>query len=196
MASKEQGLNWRFTEIVPTKIDWTTVSGFKYCIYQVKKGKDDVLYSEGYVEFKTNKRLNTVRNILPGAQWSIRKGTALDAIAYCSTKFDNLVEGPFEIGVHSSRKIHNTQRLFDRTAQTMAEQRQSYGWILKNCPSEHKDYSTANYYNMLNWKWALKKGAFHQPIVDIHSLFTDTLYVTKLMEEATETTDIPDQEED
>lgn len=52
---------------------------------------------QGYVAFKSNKRLTVLAKQIPGAHWERRQGTHNDAKAYCS-KEDTRQQGPWEIG--------------------------------------------------------------------------------------------------
>lgn len=94
--------SWCFTINNPTDDDdplqW---EGVKYCIYQEEKGDNDTKHYQGYVEWSKPKRLTAVKKINARAHWEPRKGTAEQAIAYCS-KEDTRVDGPWEKGAKSA----------------------------------------------------------------------------------------------
>ncbi len=73
-------------------------SKFRYVIFQEEKGEDETKHYQGYCEFTTSLRLGSVKKILPRAHWEGRRGSQLDAIAYCQ-KEDTRVSGPYSAGV-------------------------------------------------------------------------------------------------
>lgn len=93
MASR----NWVFTVNNPTEqLTWDDSA--KYAVWQKEKGEQGTEHYQGYVEFKSSKKLDAVKRILPTAHWEIRRGSQQDAIDYC-TKTDSWVEGPWTHGV-------------------------------------------------------------------------------------------------
>ena len=75
-------------------LDWPC----EYVIYQKEKGASGTPHLQGYVEFKTNKRLSAVRKICSTAHWETRKGTQQQAIDYCTKKDVTYVDGPWDAG--------------------------------------------------------------------------------------------------
>ncbi|AUM61848.1 Rep [uncultured virus] len=88
--------NWCFTLNNPTEqITWPDSA--RYAIWQKERGENGTEHYQGYVEFRHNKILDAVRNILPRAHWESRRGTQQQAIAYAS-KEDTRIEGPWTHG--------------------------------------------------------------------------------------------------
>ena len=72
----------------------------QYLCYQQERGDDtNTKHYQGYVCFRTNKRLNAVRRFLTRAHWEVRRGTHQQAKDYC-TKVDTRYKerGPYEYG--------------------------------------------------------------------------------------------------
>jgi len=71
---------------------------FVYLVYQLEKAPDTGRYHyQGYVAFHCKKKLATLKNTAPEWHWDARRGTHMDAKAYC-TKDASRIEGPFEYG--------------------------------------------------------------------------------------------------
>lgn len=66
-------------------------------VCQEELGENGTPHVQGYVEFKRALSLGAVRKMLPDAHWEIRRGTAEEAIAYCS-KEETRVAGPYTFG--------------------------------------------------------------------------------------------------
>jgi len=69
------------------------LEGHEY-VYQKEVGASGTPHYQGYIKFPNNKRLKAVREIVPGAHLEVRRGTHLEAVAYC-TKEETRVEGPW-----------------------------------------------------------------------------------------------------
>nr|WAE42585.1 MAG: replication associated protein [Cressdnaviricota sp.] len=69
----------------------------EYAVYQKERGEAGTEHYQGYVEFKSNKRLSAVKVWLPTAHFEKRKGTGVQARQYCM-KADSRLEGPWEYG--------------------------------------------------------------------------------------------------
>lgn len=55
----------------------------KYVIAAEEKGENGTPHLQGYMEFSTQKRLTTIKTIMPRAHIETRKGTANEAVVYC-----------------------------------------------------------------------------------------------------------------
>ena len=75
-------------------LEWPKV---KYIIYQKEKGEEGTEHYQGYVIFDGAMRLSALKKINARAHWEKRKGTHVQAKAYCS-KEETRVEGPWERG--------------------------------------------------------------------------------------------------
>ena len=84
-AIMSRGLNWCFTlnnplEHGPLPQTWPDTM---LLVYQSEIGKEGTFHYQGYVEFKTAKRISTLKNINKHCHWEIRKGSRIEAIKYC-----------------------------------------------------------------------------------------------------------------
>lgn len=68
-----------------------TWPGVKFMIYQQERGELDTVHLQGYVEFTTAKRVQTLKNINQYVHWEVRRGSRQQAIEYCM-KEDTRVE--------------------------------------------------------------------------------------------------------
>lgn len=98
------GKYWVFTLNNYTDDDKPLEWPCEYVIYQKEKGASGTPHLQGYVEFKTNKRLSAVRKICSTAHWETRKGTQEQAIDYCTKKDDTYVDGPWDAGDRKENK--------------------------------------------------------------------------------------------
>lgn len=73
----------------------------RYAIYQSERGEAGTPHHQGYVEFKSPKRLSWCRKLIPGAHWEPARGTQEENTAYCS-KQEGRVGGPWTMGQPSS----------------------------------------------------------------------------------------------
>lgn len=96
-TSSQMGRNWVFTLNNPQPEEDPNTWGGTYCIWQLEKGDEGTLHYQGYIVFKSNKRLSAVKSVNPRAHWELRKGTHQQAVDYCS-KQDTRVEGPWSYG--------------------------------------------------------------------------------------------------
>ncbi|AXF52349.1 MAG: putative viral replication protein [Cressdnaviricota sp.] len=95
-----QGKNWVFTINNPTFTDAPEEAmkgDYKYLIYQHEQGEKGTIHYQGYVMFKSNKRLAALKKYHGHAHWELRKGSHQQAKDYCS-KEETRVNGPFEFG--------------------------------------------------------------------------------------------------
>lgn len=97
---------WVFTINNPTAEDKPLNWNVRYVVYQVEKGKEETTHLQGAVWFKQMKRLSAVKKLSARAHWEVMRGTAQQAIDYC-TKEDTRVDGPFEAG---EKPIHQGKR--------------------------------------------------------------------------------------
>ncbi|UJO02092.1 Rep [Molossus molossus associated circovirus 3] len=90
--------NWIFTDNNPEhdEPDWPDC--VKYAIWQKERGENGTEHLQGYVEFKSSKKLTAVKAILPRAHWEIRRGTQQQAMDYAS-KEDTRIGGPWTFGI-------------------------------------------------------------------------------------------------
>lgn len=99
-ASTTLARNWLFTLNNPQ--DFKPEVGFgttyKYLIYQLEKGEEGTLHYQGYVMWKSPKRLSALKKLSKEAHWEPRRGSHTQARDYCS-KEDTRVEGPWTFGV-------------------------------------------------------------------------------------------------
>lgn len=93
-----QSPNWMFTINNPTEDEkpenW---EGFKYLIYQEERGEQETRHFQGYVIWEKRKTMGAMKKINARAHWEIRKGSHVQAMAYCS-KEETRVAGPFTFG--------------------------------------------------------------------------------------------------
>lgn len=95
-----QGKYWCFTlnnpQIDSIPLAWECA----YVVYQKEKAASGTLHLQGYVEFISRKKLETLKKLSQEAHWEVRRGSQAEAIAYCQ-KEDTRVAGPWEKGVKS-----------------------------------------------------------------------------------------------
>jgi len=95
-----QGRNWMVTINNPHKADafekWATEKA-KYFIYQYEKGEKGTLHIQGYIIFKGNQRISTLKKLHATAHWELRMGTHEQARKYC-TKSESRVKPGLEWG--------------------------------------------------------------------------------------------------
>lgn len=92
--------DWVFTINNPEENDkpFELFADALYCVYQKERGeKEGTVHLQGYVEFKNEKRLSYFKKRMPRAHVEKRRGTRVQARAYCM-KEDTRIEGPFEYG--------------------------------------------------------------------------------------------------
>lgn len=80
--------NWCFTINNYTQKDIDLLEnqelwGYTYCIFGKEIGKKGTDHLQGYMEFKSAKRLTTLKKLHQQAHWEQRKGTKKQAIDYC-----------------------------------------------------------------------------------------------------------------
>lgn len=109
--------NWCFTVFGESKqwidenkrvsakeIDGPVLPRFKleqvqYMVHQFEKcPKTGRLHIQGYVQFKSAKKMSALKRLHSGAHWDVRQGTHDQARNYCM-KSETQVEGPFEFGI-------------------------------------------------------------------------------------------------
>lgn len=84
---------WCFTlnnpdEHGPLPETWPDI---KFMVFQSEKGEQDTVHLQGYVEFTTAKRVQTLKNINKYVHWEVRRGSRQQAIEYCM-KLDTRLE--------------------------------------------------------------------------------------------------------
>lgn len=84
-------LNHPLSTVVPEP------DGMSYMVWQLEVGESGTRHLQGYVEFKTNKRLAWLKKWLATAHFEVRRGTAQQAADYCR-KEDGRLDGPWEKG--------------------------------------------------------------------------------------------------
>lgn len=87
---------WCFTLNNPQNaIDPTEWKECTYLAYQLERGELSATHHyQGYAEFTRRLGLTCVRALLPLAHWEPRRGTAAQAVAYC-TKEETRLSPPF-----------------------------------------------------------------------------------------------------
>lgn len=95
-----QSRNWIFTINNPgdLKPEVAFAPGYKYLIYQLEQGEEGTPHYQGYVAFKSNKRLAALKKLSKEAHWEPRRGSHSQARDYCS-KEETRVKGPWTFGV-------------------------------------------------------------------------------------------------
>lgn len=83
---------------LPTLADLGKYGRFLVC--QEEQGDKGTYHIQGYFELSRGVRLSAVKKMIPGAHFEIRRGTAEQAIAYC-TKEETRLAGPYREGVVS-----------------------------------------------------------------------------------------------
>lgn len=82
-----QSRNWCFTINNYTLEDILSLDeneiNYSYCIYGLEVGKNGTPHIQGYVEFNSVKRFETLKKLLPKAHLETRKSTQEKAINYC-----------------------------------------------------------------------------------------------------------------
>jgi len=89
--------SWCFTLNNPLIDSIPLAWGCAYVVYQKEKAASGTLHLQGYAEFSTRKKLDTLKKVCGEAHWEPRHGTQAQAIAYCQ-KEDTRVAGPWEQG--------------------------------------------------------------------------------------------------
>lgn len=92
-----QNKYWCFTLNNPQEELAFDASIVAYATWQKERGDQGTEHYQGYVEFKTRRRLGFVRSIIPRAHWEIRRGSAEQAISYCN-KEESRIAGPYTFG--------------------------------------------------------------------------------------------------
>lgn len=98
-----QGKYWCFTLNNPESDLGQWPETVKYAVYQGEIGESGNYHFQGYVEFYSNQRLSALKELVPGAHWEKRRGTAEQAREY-AMKEESRVEGPWEFGVFTSSR--------------------------------------------------------------------------------------------
>ena len=110
----------------------------RFAIFQ----KEEVTtpHLQGYIEFATRRHLNRVKRTrsLDGAHWEPRKGTAEQAIEYCS-KEESRVDGPFEVGKRPSPSQQG-KRTDLEIATDLLKQGKTVASLAESCPTVFVKY--------------------------------------------------------
>ncbi len=96
-----RAIGWCFTLNNPTfehgEPPFASIDEIAFATWQLESGERNTPHYQGYVHFKSRKRLTQVRVVVPGAHLEKRRGTVAQAIAYAN-KEDTRVDGPWSIG--------------------------------------------------------------------------------------------------
>lgn len=90
-----------FTYNNPTTLPENDFKDYQYLIYQKEKGEEGTIHYQGYVVFKNQKRLDSIKKMSQGAsKYHLEKrlGTHTEAKTYCQKQDDTFLEGPWEFG--------------------------------------------------------------------------------------------------
>lgn len=104
-TTNSQARNWCFTLNTPTEDELNNLHvtlprspEFRYMVFQLEAGSQNTEHCQGYIEFNTQMRFNRVKSLIsPRVHLETRRGTRLQAIAYCK-KEDSRTDGPWEYG--------------------------------------------------------------------------------------------------
>jgi hypothetical protein len=100
-----------------------------FVVCQLEKGEENkTLHLQGYVEFSNALRLSSVRNMLNGAHWEVRRGTQAEAIAY-STKPETRVCGPWQWGQKGQQGSRSD---LDEVVSMVEEGKELYDIVVSN----------------------------------------------------------------
>ena len=100
MSKRPEAINWCFTINNPSQDDETALVEslpYKYLVFQYEMGENETMHIQGYFVLLRKMRLTALKKLLPTAHFEIRKGSHLEAKAYC-TKPDSRQDGPYEYG--------------------------------------------------------------------------------------------------
>lgn len=117
-AASPQAKHWCFTVnnyTDETLLQLTAMQNqSEYYIVGKEVGENGTPHLQGYVAFKTKKRLALVKKILPTAHWEVKRGTVAEASDYCKKDGDFWSFGtlPEERGVAGGRQ---TKHKWDET---------------------------------------------------------------------------------
>lgn len=95
--------NWCFTLNNPRTEQFEWPANIKYAVWQKEIGELGTVHLQGYLELGTPRGIHYMRNVIPGAHFEIRRGTADDARDYCM-KVESRIAGPWEYGEFVSKK--------------------------------------------------------------------------------------------
>jgi hypothetical protein len=141
--------NWCFTLNNPTVdiealYDPTIMS---YFVGQLEKGTEGTPHIQGYLIFKSNKRLTGCKKVIPEAHWERRKGTHEHARSYCMK--EDTSEGPvFEAGEPPSKGKRNDLHEFMKSVDNGMhglELMQSHALVVAKYPEFARKYSTLSF---------------------------------------------------
>lgn len=93
--------NYCFTYNNPTTLPENDLKDYKYLIYQREKGEEGTIHFQGYVCFKKQIRITSVKNMSEGASkyhFEPRNGTHSEARDYCKKQDETYLEGPWVFG--------------------------------------------------------------------------------------------------
>jgi len=197
--------SWTFTlnDGEPISFDETSM---EYLVYQKEQGEETKHeHYQGYVRFKTNKRLTGVKKIHQTAHWEIAKGSPEQNKNYC-TKDETRIDGPWEFGIFPQQgKRNDLTEIIDMVKQKRP--REDYAFtpayvkyyrgieairLIATTPYEHNDVRGEWYYgesgtgksrkafeeNPLAYRKAQNKwfdGYDNQEVIIIDDLDTDAL---------------------
>lgn len=119
----DQTRNWCFTLNNPTEAEASLFanSDYKYFIIGKEVGESGTPHFQGYIIFKTNKRLSAVKKISERAHWEPRRGTHEEARDYCKKDGDFQQAG--EEPLSSTDKGQGEKRRWEEAFQLAKEGR-------------------------------------------------------------------------
>lgn len=103
MPAESRSRNWVFTDNQPSDTKKDQILALvpeiaRYVCFQQEAGEGTAHHHfQGMIVFNSVKSLRQVKNVLPGCHLEVMRGSAEQAIAYC-TKDDTRISGPWEAG--------------------------------------------------------------------------------------------------
>lgn len=87
---------WCFTKNNPTSNEIEPHPKESYIVWQLEEGEQKTPHLQGYIELSSQQRLSSLTKWLPGAHFSVRRGTPLQASDYC--RKEPRLAGPWSRG--------------------------------------------------------------------------------------------------
>lgn len=113
-----QGKFWCFTLNNYSNEEYKDIENFNsnYLIIGKETGKEGTPHLQGYTEFKTNKRIKSLKELNPRIHWELRKGTSEEASNYCKKENDYYEVGTLSKGKGNRSDIDEVRQLVNEGA--------------------------------------------------------------------------------